>query len=317
MHILVLDRRRRRMGSPVDLLRQWGHLADRTNDVDDAFKRLSGATPPDVLFIDISGLGAAALDLVRRVRSEMPRQAAYILALIDKRDEEKLLPMALKAGVDDYVARPVLSEALELRLLVCQRIRGFGNDPLDARGRLLFMATHDALTSLWNRSSIAGHLYRAMARAARDGSSLAVIMCDVDHFKRINDTRGHVVGDEVLRVIAQRLRAVVRPHDLVGRYGGEEFVILVPGCARDMAADIADRARRAVSGTPIATSSGPQDVTISLGVANLSDVDAAGAQTSPHQLIEACDQAMYAAKAAGRNRVVVWSQRPGAPAASA
>lgn len=318
MHILVLDRRRRRSASPVEALTRWGHLVDRASDADEALARIGGATPPDVLLLDVSSLGAPALDVVRRLRSELPRQAAYVLAMIDRREEATLLPLALKAGVDDYLPRPSLPEALELRLVVCQRIRGFGGDPLDARGRLRFLATHDSLTSLWNRASIAGHLYRAMARTVRDGSPLAVLMCDVDHFKAINDTRGHVVGDEVLRVVAQRLRGVVRPNDQVGRYGGEEFVILVPGCTPEMALEIAERVRRTICSTPISTTSGPQDVTVSVGVANLHDVARhTSAGVSPQSLVEATDRAMYAAKAAGRNRVVVWSHASAVPAASA
>jgi diguanylate cyclase (GGDEF)-like protein len=267
----------------------------------------------------VSGLGSAGIDLIRRVRTDVPRQTAYLIAWIDRRDEDKLLPVALKAGVDDWVSRPAVPEALELRLVVCQRIRGFGADPLDARGRLVFMATHDALTNLWNRSSFAGHLYRAMARASRDHSPLSLIMCDVDHFKSINDTRGHLVGDEVLRIVAQRLRGVMRPHDLVGRYGGEEFVILVPGCTRDMAVDVAERARRAVEQNPVRTSSGEIAVTVSVGEANLADVDAATPHVTPHSLVEAVDRAMYVAKNAGRNRVVVWSvpEPPPAVATSA
>lgn len=315
MHILVIDQGSRH-ASPLAVLKQWGHLAERAEDEADAFARLAGATPPEALLIHVAGGTDGPLDLVRRVRRDLPRQTVYVIALIDRRDEETQLPEALKAGIDDYLLWPAVPPALELRLIIAQRIRGFGDDPLDAGGRLRFLATHDSLTSLWNRASIAGHLYRAMARAAREGSSLAVLMCDVDHFKAINDGHGHVVGDEVLRVVAQRLRGVVRPHDQVGRYGGEEFVMLVPGCTPEMALEIAERVRRAIGSTPIATSSGPLEVTVSLGVANLADL-AHEANISPQLLLEATDRAMYAAKAAGRNRVVVWSHPTVAPAASA
>lgn len=279
---------------------------EHISDLERARARVVDGPPPDAVLLDLGGGGTHALQFLHHLRGALPRETLYVIALIDQRDEAVLLPLAMKAGIDDWLARPALPEALWLRLLICQRVRGLADDPLDASSRLRFLATHDSLTGLWNRASMAGHLYRAMARSARDGSLLAFIMCDVDHFKHINDSHGHAVGDEVLRVVAQRLRGVVRPHDLVGRYGGEEFVILVPGCSVEMSFDIAERARRAVCATPVSTCSGSLVVTVSVGIANLTDLGRAHAQPAPQDLMVAADQAMYRAKGAGRNRVVAW-----------
>ncbi len=163
----------------------------------------------------------------------------------------------------------------------------------------LRLAAYDALTEVLNRRALLQVLQRDVAQAARSGGVYALVLLDVDHFKAVNDTRGHLAGDQVLRHIAQLLRARLRQQDLLGRYGGEEFLVLLPGTDQAGALHLAQILRQAVQESACLHPSGPIRVTISLGVC-------AGQVRAPdcgESLIEAADQALYAAKAAGRNCV--------------
>lgn len=159
----------------------------------------------------------------------------------------------------------------------------------------------DPLTRAWNRDAVLEVLERELARAARDRSPLSVIMADVDHFKDVNDSFGHPAGDRVLLGVAENLRAALRPYDAVGRFGGEEFLAVLPRCDGAAAHAIAERMRGKVEAECFETSSGVVHTTLSLGVATL--VPTPG--TDAPGLIEAADRALYRAKAAGRNRVAI------------
>jgi diguanylate cyclase (GGDEF)-like protein len=159
----------------------------------------------------------------------------------------------------------------------------------------------DALTRTWNRGAIEEVLARELARAARDGSPLSVIMADVDHFKRVNDSFGHPAGDAVLNGVVRGMRSALRPYDAIGRYGGEEFLVVLPRCDAASARTIAERMRRRVESEPVETTASMVSATLSLGVAS------AGAplRRDPQALIETADGALYQAKERGRNQVVV------------
>lgn len=157
----------------------------------------------------------------------------------------------------------------------------------------------DSLTRLWNRSAIMDVLQRELAHVQRKEGPLSVIMADVDHFKKINDMYGHQAGDAVLLEVVKRMRSSVRPYDAIGRYGGEEFLIVLGNCNQDTALMIAGRARERVAGDKVETSDGVISTSISLGLASVaSDCD-------PGKLIHSADAALYRAKEAGRNRVEV------------
>ncbi|HEX4064458.1 MAG TPA: GGDEF domain-containing protein [Acidobacteriaceae bacterium] len=170
-----------------------------------------------------------------------------------------------------------------------------------SRENLHFKATHDGLTSLLNREAILDMLGREMTRASREGSSAAVLLADLDHFKQINDQFGHPVGDEVLRETARRFLRAVRSYDLVGRYGGEEFLILLGGCPGTEALARADQLRRTIEASPFVTGRGPIPLTISIGVLPTRE----WSYPSTDQVLREVDIALYAAKAGGRNRCSV------------
>jgi diguanylate cyclase (GGDEF)-like protein len=159
-------------------------------------------------------------------------------------------------------------------------------------------ATRDWLTGAWNRGAIVGALKREMERASRTRQHVSVVLADVDHFKRINDRHGHLAGDDVLREVVRRIRAVLRPYDTIGRYGGEEFLVVLPNCDGPTAVEIAERMRAATSGLPFAPASVALKVTASFGVAELR------ADDTIESLVLRADQRLYRAKRSGRNSVI-------------
>jgi diguanylate cyclase (GGDEF)-like protein len=169
---------------------------------------------------------------------------------------------------------------------------------LAAQEALRRRATHDDLTGLWNRGMILERLTHEVSRARREHTPLSVAMADLDHFKQINDTHGHAAGDAVLRYAAHRLRDTLRDYDCLGRYGGEEFLLVVPKCDAAAAIDTAERLRAAVAVACVPFGSSSIPVTVSVGVAS---TDAVGYDEAA--LMRAADAALYEAKAGGRNRV--------------
>jgi diguanylate cyclase (GGDEF)-like protein/PAS domain S-box-containing protein len=168
-----------------------------------------------------------------------------------------------------------------------------------ARDALRFQASHDGLSGLWNRSAILDSLHKELERSRRQGAALSVLMADIDHFKLVNDQFGHLAGDAVLRQVSNMISASVRPYDSVGRYGGEEFLLVLPGCDAQNAGQMAERLRAKISAEPIATAEGAFAITMSFGAAS---TDGQG-ETSVDALIRAADEALYRAKNLGRNRV--------------
>jgi diguanylate cyclase (GGDEF)-like protein len=168
-----------------------------------------------------------------------------------------------------------------------------------AYAELEYRATHDELTGLPNRTTVIETLSKELNRSGRSGRSVAVVMVDIDHFKGINDAHGHLAGDAVLKATAERMRQLVRPYDTIGRFGGEEFLLVIPECGREDALQIAERLRARVADQPVTFEDRVLTVTLSVGVAWLDDARHQDIDT----LIAAADRALYRAKEAGRNRV--------------
>jgi two-component system cell cycle response regulator len=234
----------------------------------------------------------------REVRKQKDHGYVYMILLTSKGLKTDVVA-GLGSGADDYLTKPFDAEELKARLRTGQRILHLEGRLVEARENMRFKATHDALTSLFNRGVIMDLLGREITRSRREHVPTAVLLCDVDHFKNVNDTHGHLIGDEVLQEIARRLILSVRSYDYVGRYGGEEFLVILNNCDGSSAPTRADEIRRAIADSSIETSIGPLQLTVSIGV---HQADNWGSSSS-EELLHEVDTALYAAKAAGRNRV--------------
>jgi two-component system cell cycle response regulator len=209
--------------------------------------------------------------------------------------------IALDLGASDILYEPVDTQELAIRIRA-QLGRKRQADRLRASLRAgLELAARDSLTGLHNRRYA---LYQLERMIARPGRGVAVMMLDLDHFKAINDTHGHVAGDEVLRLVSRRLRAQLRSGDLVARIGGEEFLVALPDSDRAAALDCAERLRRAISETPFDIGGGGSvTVTLSVGLA----LSPSGSAENPAALIDRADRALYGSKADGRDQVTLAS----------
>ena len=281
-------------------LSRWGFDVVTAADGDEAWKALQAEGAPRLVILDWMMPGMDGVDVCRKVREQLTGPYIYMLLLTSKKEKEDII-RGMSAGADDYVSKPFDPQELQMRLKAGERIIDLQEKLLQAQQELQYMATHDNLSGLQNRFSILEALRRELSRASREGREVGIILADIDHFKRINDSLGHLAGDSVLREVAARLRRHVRPYDYVGRYGGEEFLIVLPECPLHATRNAAERMQRAVSQEPVSLAEGPVQMTISLGVTGY----ARGETNDLQMIIRAADGALYRAKAAGRNRVVV------------
>jgi two-component system cell cycle response regulator len=234
----------------------------------------------------------------REVRQRIDHPYVYMVLLTSKESKADTIA-GLESGADDYLTKPFNPEELKARLRTGLRILDLQDRLVEAREEMRFRATHDTLTHLWNRGVITDLLTREMARGRREGANIAVILGDLDHFKKINDTYGHPAGDEVLRETSKRLLASVRSYDYIGRYGGEEFLMVLSNCEAQQAFSRAEQIRRAISDKPMETAAGSLGVTMSMGLLLSKD----WSPRSLEEILNLVDAALYAAKAAGRNCV--------------
>ncbi|MGA8873239.1 MAG: diguanylate cyclase [Candidatus Acidiferrales bacterium] len=279
------------------LLTKWGYQVIAASDGLEAARVLEGADAPQLAILDWMMPGAEGPEICRRVRALSERPYVYIL-LVTGRSQRGDLLRGLESGADDYLTKPFDNEELRTRLLVGQRILDLQNKLISAREELRFKATHDALTGIPNRATVLEAINHERSRQVRDANSFGIVLIDIDHFKRVNDSYGHLVGDAVLKSIAQQIVGCVRPYDTVGRYGGEEFLVVVPLSDASGTMSLAERVRRRIESTPVSSDSGPIHVTISCGVAVCSGETSIEVQS----LLYLADEALYRAKAGGRNR---------------
>lgn len=286
-----------------ELVRSWGYDAIVAEDGIQTLEALGGDDAPRLAILDWMMPGVDGVDICRRLRSKDGGPYTYVIVLTAMSEPDKMIE-AMEAGADDFLGKPFQPHELEVRLRAGQRIVKLQEELIQAREELRELATTDVLTKIWNRRSILEILDKELARLDRAGSEgrgIGVLMADLDHFKAVNDSHGHLVGDKVLRESAQRIRRLLRRHDEVGRFGGEEFLILVGNCDAISLELAAERIRDGVGGRPIETDAGPVCVTISIGGA----LHHWSHSTNPNALLERADHALYEAKNGGRNRVVV------------
>jgi two-component system cell cycle response regulator len=240
----------------------------------------------------------------REVRKRNQQSYVYMVLLTSKESKEDVVA-GLESGADDYLTKPFDPEELKARLRTGLRILDLEDRLVEAREEMRFQATHDGLTALWNRGVILDLLERELARSRREHVTTSILMCDLDHFKSVNDTYGHLAGDDVLKETAKRLLASVRSYDFVGRYGGEEFLVVLNNCNPPYALARAEEIRKAIARKPVLSASGPIPITVSLGLL----MSLEWGRLPMEELLHEADAALYAAKAAGRNCVRVASPK--------
>jgi two-component system, cell cycle response regulator len=276
---------------------KWGFEVVLATSGLEALQLLERMDAPRLALLDWMMPGMEGVQVCRKLREFKDRPYVYVLLLTARTEKEDLL-QGLDSGADDYLTKPFDSQELRARLHVGQRILDL-QDKLIATGEeLLFRATHDNLTGISNRGVIMDNIRRERSRQDRGASAFAIVLADIDHFKYVNDIYGHLAGDAVLKEIASRMVDSIRPYDSVGRYGGEEFLILAPSSDALGAITLAERIRKEIEEKSVSFDGRAISVTASFGIAVSTPRQLLDAQ----QMIRVADEALYKAKANGRNR---------------
>ena len=276
---------------------KWDYDVAVVTDGMAALRILEADDTPRLAVLDWMMPGMEGVQICQRIRERKDRPYVYVL-LLSARSEKRDLLRGLELGADDYLTKPFDSEELRARLLVGERILNLQDDLIAAREELRFRATHDLLTGISNRGTVMDALRNELSRQVREQKPFGVILVDIDHFKNVNDTYGHLCGDEVLQAVARRMKECMRPYDTVGRYGGEEFLIIASAAVARGTLALAERIRRVLESKPVVTQAGEVRITASLGAAMSTDARGADPQT----LLRLADKALYRAKDQGRNR---------------
>lgn len=277
---------------------KWGYDVILAGDGQQAWDILQREDAPPLAILDWMMPGLTGPEVCTKVRERAREPYTYLLLLTSKSLKEDLIK-GMESGADDYVVKPFDPHELNVRLRAGKRVMELQRELMAAREALREQATTDALTKLWNRTSILEHLDGELARAERETRPVGVILVDLDYFKSINDTFGHFTGDLALQEAAHRMRRSIRNYDSVGRYGGEEFLILVPGCDEKSTFAQAERLRSFLADAEVDVPGGKVTLTASFGCTSALP----GHKQSRDMLIRRADEALYLAKRMGRNRV--------------
>jgi len=283
-----------------------GYVVQCVNNGREALAAARQPGAPRLIVLDWMMPGMSGPEICLSLRQPRSQDHYQYVLLLSSKGETHDVVAGLDAGADDYLIKPFHSSELLARLRVGSRMLRLHDDLLEAQELLRFQATHDPLTGIWNRGALMQLAQSEIQRAQRSSDPIGFLMIDVDHFKKVNDTYGHCIGDLVLQQVARRLSLSVRGYDVVGRYGGEEFAVVAPGLDVEQLSEYAERMRRLVASAQIEVPGGPVSVTISIGVA----VAANAAACALDRLLECADSSLYKAKHQGRNRIAVSLLRP-------
>ena len=263
-----------------------------------------GEEPWDLAILDRRLPDMDGVLLCHELKSNAAYRTRYVIMLTGE-DEQQDKVEGLDLGADDYITKPFQYPELLARVRAGKRIVDLQNELVEKNQRLELLSITDGLTKLHNHRHFQDELARAFEESQRYQRPLSLAMIDIDFFKKVNDTYGHAVGDEVLKAISKRYAESVRSTDLVARYGGEEFAVMMPETELDDAIAFAEKIRSLVEDTPIETQAGPIQATVSLGVSSVPHTKI----HSSKELIVAADKALYRAKRNGRNQVQAEKRR--------
>ncbi len=298
MKIFVVDDDPLTLHMVVYRLRQWGHEVISCTDGASAWKLIEEGMVPNVAILDWMMPGLNGPDLCQKIRSKTDCPYVYVVLLTGRNNPEDRI-VGLDSGADDYLTKPFHLGELEARLRAGKRIVDLQNELISAQETLRIQAMQDPLTQILNHGAILEVLMGEMNRAQREIQPLSLILADLDAFKNVNDTYGHVVGDQVLIEVARRMRHCLRSYDSIGRYGGEEFLVVLPNSDDLQATQLADRIQEEIASEPFRSHQVDLTVTVSQGVTTWMEPKPIPIE----RLIQTVDGALYSVKHNGRNGV--------------
>ena len=300
MRALVADSDPDRLRQLEGWLVRWGYDVTAVRNGVDAWSRLEAEREPILVLLGWRMEAMHGIDVCRKLRLHPELPSVYVLLYAGERGAEDLLD-GVNAGADDFLFAPLEAVEVKARVRTGARIVEIERALRASQDALRVQSTRDAITGSWNRAAILDLLHKEQERARRKSGSVGVVLADLDAFRKVNETLGTPVGDEVLREAARRMSSSLRPYDAVGRYGGEEFLIVLPGSDGLGGLTVAERIRESFSDHPVHTSAGPVSITLSLGVA----AEGGEAATDGSALLRAAGTALKRAQQTGRNRVAL------------
>ena len=305
MKVLIAEDDRTTRAMLAAIVARWGYVPIPAEDGGAAWSALQQPDPPRLVLLDWNMPVLSGVEVCRLMRAANPSDPPYLILLTGRADKGDVV-RGLDAGANDFVAKPYDHEELQARLQVGRRMLDLQSHLLAVQAALAHQAMRDPLTGIENRRAIMERLTTEISRARRYDASLTVGMCDVDHFKAINDTYGHQAGDDVLRGLASFMQSLTRGYDGIGRYGGDEFLVIAPGATAASGDNLFERLCDGVSGTAMQTRKGAISASLTIGVAAIT------AKSTIDTLLADADVALYRAKEAGRGRVAYATSVPDA-----
>lgn len=278
------------------IIKKWSYTPVVVRDGEKAWEIMRSQNAPRLVILDWQMPGMSGINVCRKIRSLKTSDPPYIIVLTT-RGEKKDIVTALESGANDFISKPYDPDELKARLNVGKRMLQLQSALLDALSALEHEAMHDPLTGIYNRRAIIMMLEKEMARARREKTNLYIGMCDLDHFKKINDTHGHKAGDDAIVDFTKCAGKVMRISDHIGRYGGEEFLLIIPGSSGQGPGEVFDRICRSVRKNTTQADGRKINFTVSIGVASFS-----GNNNVDH-ILKSADKALYHAKNSGRDQV--------------
>jgi diguanylate cyclase (GGDEF)-like protein len=295
MKVLIADGDPSLLAEGKNLLPKWGYEVVGARTGPEALALFQEEHAPRIALLDWGLEGIDGVEVCRRLRVRPDSPSVHVVLLVS--GEKANLSEGLNAGADDFLRKPVDQQELKARLRTGSRLLDLEESVRVSQAALRVQVTRDPLTGAWNRSAILDFLSRDFARAEREAAPLAVVLADLDRLRDINDRYGQAAGDEVLKEAVRRMRGSIRAYDAVGRYGGEEFLVVLPGSDGLTALYVAERMRESVASVAIDTVEGRIPATITLGVAALTSD-----RPDPIELLRSVNSALAHAKSGGPNR---------------
>jgi diguanylate cyclase (GGDEF)-like protein len=281
------------------VLKKWGYRVEAVSDGRQAWERIQAEEAPRLVILDWMMPGYTGPELCAMIRENTRDEDPYTYCiLLSAKGEKEHIVKGMEAGADDYIIKPFDYHELRVRVRAGQRIVELQSDLREAQQKLLLQSRVDHLTGIFNRRAIFDHVWIELDRSKRENVPISIFMLDIDHFKKVNDTYGHLVGDQVLRETVKRIKEKVRTYDILGRFGGEEFLLVSSKLGREKAQDLAERVRVGIEEEPFWIAGKPIAITVSMGGITWNGRD------SMDELVNRADTALYQAKEQGRNRTV-------------